>query len=298
MIKIIAELEQALAQRAQNGGPGSTTLRRLAQGDGWTVSDAVCTLGPQDRLFEERHSVFSIAMVTAGTFHYHSAEGRALMTPGSLLLVNANQSFECGHEHGAGDRCISFGFEPGFFDRLAADAGIRGAARRFHVPRVPPLREVSSLISRASAALADSVHVSWEELAVQLAARTVQLTAGISSTPSDLTPASVARVTRAVRMIERDPAGDLTLGNLAKALGLSPYHFLRTFERLTGLTPHQYILRARLREAATRLALEPSKVIEIALDSGFGDVSNFNHAFRAEFGVSPRAFRRQTNGGK
>ena len=45
-----------------------------------------------------------------------------------------------------------------------------------------------------------------------------------------------------------------------------------------------------------RLAIENVKVIDIALDCGFGDVSNFNRTFRAEFGVSPRAYRRQRGG--
>jgi len=95
-------------------------------------------------------------------------------------------------------------------------------------------------------------------------------------------------------MIERRPSAALDLGSLARESGLSPYHFLRTFERLTGLTPHQYVLRARLREAAMRLAEEPAKVLDIALDCGFGDVSNFNRAFRAEFGASPRVYRLQS----
>ena len=81
------------------------------------------------------------------------------------------------------------------------------------------------------------------------------------------------------------------MGDLAREAGLSPYHFLRTFERITGVTPHQYVLRARLREAAIRLVAEPGNVLDIALDCGFGDVSNFNRAFRTEFGVSPRAYR-------
>ena len=79
---------------------------------------------------------------------------------------------------------------------------------------------------------------------------------------------------------------------MAREAGLSPYYFLRTFERLTGITPHQYVLRARLREAASRLAAESDKVLDVAYDCGFGDVSNFNRAFRAEFGVIPRVFRR------
>jgi AraC-like DNA-binding protein len=60
-----------------------------------------------------------------------------------------------------------------------------------------------------------------------------------------------------------------------------------------GVTPHQYVLRARLRRAGLRLKAQRAKVLDIALDSGFGDVSNFNRAFRAEFGVSPRDYRRQ-----
>ena len=67
--------------------------------------------------------------------------------------------------------------------------------------------------------------------------------------------------------------------------------FPAVFQRLTGLTPHQYVRRARLRRAATRLMLDQARVLDIALDSGFGDISNFNHAFREEFAISPVAFR-------
>jgi len=59
------------------------------------------------------------------------------------------------------------------------------------------------------------------------------------------------------------------------------------------VTPHQYVLRVRLRRAATTLATEPGKVVDVALESGFGDLSNFNRAFRAEFGVAPEGYRRQ-----
>jgi AraC-like DNA-binding protein len=80
------------------------------------------------------------------------------------------------------------------------------------------------------------------------------------------------------------------LDSLARQAGLSPYHFLRTFQRVTGVTPHQFVLRARLREAAVRLTTERRNVLDIALDCGFGDVSNFNRAFRTEFGVNPRRY--------
>jgi len=300
LAKIAVELERALGQRVLNRAAGEASARRLAQGDGWTVQDVVCTSGPQDRPFEELHSGFSIAIVAAGSFQYRSSAGCELMTPGSLLLGNAGQCFECGHEHGLGDRCLSFYYAPDYFDRLAADAGARGPRPDFRTPRLPPVRALSPLIARACTGLTmnDDVDVPWEELSVQLAAQTVQLVSGLSPNRNGAPPSAVARVTRVVRTIERHPDAGLTLGRLAREAGLSPYHFLRTFERLTGLTPHQYLLRARLREAAIRLVdTEPrSRVLDIALDCGFGDVSNFNRAFRAEFGVSPRVYRVQVSG--
>ena len=174
---------------------------------------------------------------------------------------------------------------------IASDAGVKKNERGFRVLRLPPLRELSSLIARARAGLEYSADTPWEELSVELAAATVRVERGISSRAENATPSAIARVTRSVRAIERRPDGALGLGSLAREAGLSPYHFLRTFERLTGITPHQYVRRARLREAASRLAAEREKVLDIALDCGFGDVSNFNRAFRTEFGVSPKNFR-------
>jgi AraC-like DNA-binding protein len=81
---------------------------------------------------------------------------------------------------------------------------------------------------------------------------------------------------------------------MAQEAGLSRYHFLRVFQQLTGVTPHQYILRARLLRAATMLITERAQVLEIAMACGFGDLSNFNHAFRAEFRMNPGEYRKRS----
>jgi AraC family transcriptional regulator len=287
LAKIAVELERALAQREVSGGPGYQAPRMLARGAGWTVEDVICTSGPRDRPFEERHSRISIAIVAAGSFQYCSTFGRDLMTPGSLLLGNAGQCFECRHEHGMGDHCISFGYTPEYFEDLAAGAGLRP---HFPVLRLPPLRVLSPVVARAFRGLTGSGGIAWEELGVELATQALRLAGGVGPGVTEATPSAVARVTRAVRAIDQQPAAPRTLGDLARDARLSVYHFLRTFEQVTGVTPHQYILRARLREAALRLA-EPVRILDVALDCGFGDLSNFNRTFRAEFGVSPRVFR-------
>ena len=158
LAKIAVELEQALARRAATGAAAChPTCRVLARGDGWVVEDLICASGPQDPIFEERHSGVSIAMVLAGTFQYRGSPSGAirneLMTPGSLLLGNAGHNFEVGHEHAAGDRCLSFHFTPQYFNRIASDAGAKESERGFRILRLPPLRELSSLIARARAGL-------------------------------------------------------------------------------------------------------------------------------------------------
>jgi AraC-like DNA-binding protein len=299
--KIAVTLQQALARRAEDGARGGVAGRALAQGAGWDVADLLCTFGPRDQPFEERHTGVCIAMVVAGSFDYRAAPGRELLTPGALLLGNTGDCFECGHRHGAGDRCVAFRYAPAYFEQLAADAGVASGQLNFRCARIPAQRAFTPLIARACAGAgagagqrgADSAV--WDELAVELAAATLRAAGALTRTeaPASGTARAIAssRVAQIVRLIDDSPAAPHTLTTLAAAAGLSEFHFLRTFQRVSGVTPHQYLLRARLRAAALRLQDGGAKIVDIALDCGFNDLSNFNHAFRAEFAASPRAWR-------
>jgi AraC family transcriptional regulator len=294
LVKIATELELALARRAESGSSAQLSATLLAEGNGWKVKDMVCTSGPQDRPYEEQHQQVSIAIVATGSFQYRASLGKVgkeLMTTGSVLFGNAGQYFECSHEHGEGDRCVSFRFDSDYFESMAAEAGARWSTDGFGILRLPPVRDLSPLIARACAGLAGYIDVSWDELSIQLAVQALQLSGRLARVSAVVPPAAISRVTQIVRMVDRTPEARLTLAKLSDEAGLSRYHFLRTFERLTGVTPHQYVLRTRLREAAIRVASTRQRILDIALDSGFGDVSNFNRAFRTEYGVSPRVYR-------
>jgi len=280
-------LAAALRQKAATGAPGALNETRLAGGQGWRVADIVCTSGPWDHPFEERAGAVSVSLVLAGTFVFQSDRGASLLSAGSLLLMNAGQTFECSHRHGEGDRCLSFQLDPGLFEEVAGETGALSA--RFDCDRLPPLRAFAGLVARAKVAMAGRGN--FEELVLGLAAAAVRVACG----GVDETPAPSARdhgrITRVLRQLESDTAGPASLAELARVAGLSRYHFLRTFKRVTGVTPHQWLLRARLADAANRLATSHEPVTGIALDAGFEDLSHFIHSFRAEFGVSPRHYR-------
>jgi AraC-like DNA-binding protein len=86
------------------------------------------------------------------------------------------------------------------------------------------------------------------------------------------------------------------LDDVATRAGLSPWHFLRVFADVVGATPHQYLLRARLRRAARMLVDTPAAITDIAADVGFGDLSNFVRTFGRAAGLSPRAYRQAAQG--
>ena len=281
----------ANAREAQGaGGARPPRVRTLAAGGDWSVCDVVCSAGPKDPPFEEQHSRTSIAFVLSGTFQYRTSTGDGLMLPGSLLLGNAGDGFRCGHDHGAGDRCVAFFYESDLFQRLADEAG--AADKRFHTPRLPPLRLLAGLAARAGALLDGECFEGAEELSIETAGWAACVSNGLARRPSAADAASLARITRVARRIENDADAPCGLEHLAAEARLSRYHFLRLFRAVTGVTPRQFILRTRLRRAAVRLRADDQKIAEVALDCGFGDISHFNRTFRAEFGLSPRAYRK------
>ncbi|HVN89472.1 MAG TPA: AraC family transcriptional regulator [Candidatus Binataceae bacterium] len=273
-------------QRSESGGEGGATATTLAIGQGWRVVDILCTSGPQDRPFEERHGGGSISIVMEGTFVYRSDSGSSLMAAGALLLGNPGRNYECSHHHGEGDHCLSFQFEPELFDRLAIEAGI--IDRGSQVNRVPPVSALAPITTRAM--LARGGNDCWEDVAFDLAASALETAAQTSRSRVPLA-ADWGRVSEVIRGMEASIDSPHPLGDLAAEARMSNYHFLRTFKAMTGVTPHQWLLRARLRDAAQRLVATNSPVTSIALDVGFDDLSNFIRSFRAEFGASPSRYR-------
>jgi AraC family transcriptional regulator len=277
----------ALVRKARTGEPGVAAGRVVAAGDGWRAVDIVCTAGPRDRPFEERHASTSISLVLAGTLVYRSDHGSTLMSSGALVLGNAGQTFECSHEHGEGDRCLSFQFDPELFERVAYDGG--ASRRGFDRQSLPPLRALAPLTARAQMAV--ERQDSLEEIALELAGAVIAVAARSHRDAPRATARDRARIARVLRQLQSRITEPRTLADLAHIAGLSRYHFLRTFKCVTGSTPHQWLLRARLRDAAQRLVTSSTSVTDIALDVGFEDLSNFIRSFRAEFGVSPRRYR-------
>lgn len=264
-----------------------TRGRVLAGAEDWQASEVVCRAGQGDRPFEEQHSWITVAVVLEGIFTYRSAPRRALMTPGSLLLGNAGACFECGHEHGSGDRCVAFKFAPDLFEEIAAVA--RARHPRFKCAAIPPLERL--LPVRASARHLTTIDDKADAEEIALSAAVTALTLA-QDAPARATAQDESRVVKAMRTIHARYAEPLSVAALASEVGLQARRFSSLFRLAIGVTPYNYLLNRRL-DAAAKLLRETHKpVIEIAFEVGFGDLSEFTRRFGRRLGKSPGTYGR------
>lgn len=269
-------------------------IKPFASGSGWHVVDLTCHSGPNDKPFEEEHNSVAVAAVLSGTFSYRTTQGRALLAPGSILLGNHGRCFQCEHEHGIGDRCISFHFTPDYWEEIASSTPgkHRGV---FNMASLPPSKAVLPTVSLIEATLGQQ-EADMEVVAHDLAAIALGLAIGSVAVNGNVQKEHERRVSQIIRHIETT-AYDLennatSLAALANQTRLSRYHFLRIFRKLVGIPPHQYTLSLRLKRAAvvTRTTNTPLSIV--ALEAGFNDLSTFIRQFRGIMGVSPREYRR------
>jgi AraC-like DNA-binding protein len=251
------------------------------------ASDYRCTSGPADRPFPEHHSSYTLAYVRRGTFGCRTG-GRAFeLVPGSILVGHPGDEYTCSHAHAqGGDECLSFQLSPELVDAL-------GASRRlWRSGYVPPLPELVVVGEMAQAAADGTDDTGVDEAGMLLASRFAALGAGRRPTAADAGARDRRRAVEAAAWIDACCDEPIDLESTASQAGLSAFHFLRLFSRVIGVTPHQYLVRSRLRRAARLLASGGGPIIDVALDAGFGDVSNFVRTFHRASGMSPRAFRK------
>jgi AraC family transcriptional regulator len=105
-----------------------------------------------------------------------------------------------------------------------------------------------------------------------------------------------ARLRRIQELIHAKMDDDLSLDEMAQAVGLSTAHFARMFRKSTGETPHQFVLRQRLERAKAMLRAPNARVLDIAIACGFKTQQHFAQVFRSAWGISPTQFRQDAVG--
>jgi len=266
------------------------TATSLFEGRSISVGEFRCNALPGEKPFTEYFSRHSISYVRKGSFGCHH-RGRVFeLVAGSVLVGHPGDDYMCTHDHVCGDECLSFSFEPELIDTIGdrTDPWQIGAA--------PPLAELMVLGELAQAAADGRSDIGLDEVGCLLAHRFVEVVSRQNRLPAKVAARDRRRAVETALWIEAHSERPIDLNEAAAQAGLSPFHFLRLFSATLGVTPHQYLVRSRLRHAARLLADNDLDVTGVAYDVGFNDLSNFVRSFHRAAGVSPLKFRQASRG--
>lgn len=101
------------------------------------------------------------------------------------------------------------------------------------------------------------------------------------------------RLCRARELLTEVCEQPLSVAEIAHATDFSPYHFIRQFEAVFGVTPHQFRIEARVRATKLQLALGKRSVTEICMEVGMSSLGSFSDLFAERVGERPSEYRRR-----
>lgn len=241
------------------------------------------------------HEGIQIIVPLAGRMHFFADGEDHLMGPegACLVLPETRHGFNCidGHQS-----FLALFAPPAWLDTL--NQGLSGIK----------LPESGAVIAKDA-----GIWLQGQQIAAELRAKNVgtqrllatcmdQLGIYFLRAMENATPAKATsrepRVLRAIDMILKRYAEELTTELLAQELALSPRQFERCFKQEIGSTPRQFLIDVRLGAGAEMLRTTDKSVSEIALAVGFKNPSHFSEAFQRSTELTPSAFRQGRKGKK
>jgi AraC-like DNA-binding protein len=101
------------------------------------------------------------------------------------------------------------------------------------------------------------------------------------------------RLCRARDLLREPREPSPSIAELAREVEISPFHFIRQFEAVFGVTPHQFRIQSRLDTAKLLLALGQHSVTDVCMEVGFSSLGSFSALFTQRIGEPPSAYRRR-----
>jgi AraC family transcriptional regulator len=266
----------------------------LVHGD-ISVIDYRCDAGPADSPYPEQHQAFSLSYVRAGGFGCRTRGRSHELVAGAVMVGYPGDEFICTHDHHLyGDECLSFRFSAELIDGLRSS---RANPKEFwRIGALPPHPRLMVVGELAQSAARGHCDLGLDEIGLVFAMRYKEMLTGRQPRFSTPGRADRRRAVESALWLDASASDDVSLQSAAQRVQLSPFHFLRLFSTVLGVTPHQYLVRARLRRAARLLIETRRSVTDIALEAGFADLSNFVRTFHRAAGASPGHFRRAARG--
>ncbi|HET7267408.1 MAG TPA: AraC family transcriptional regulator [Oleiagrimonas sp.] len=227
--------------------------------------------------------VAHLTLLRHGSFAYHLGQQRHVADPATALFHSARHSYRISHPIDGGDSCTVIACSADVAEEVFGADALDGRRHDFAVDAPTHLAHLAMW-----RALQSDTHESLtaEECALELVGwlRHLPRLRVRSGAPRRRLRRQVddARCLLAERL-----DSNVAIDSLARTLGLSPFHLMRSFRAQTGLTLRTYRRRLRVAAAMAALARGHDDLTRLALDLGFASHSHMDAAFRRELGHTP-----------
>jgi AraC-like DNA-binding protein len=235
------------------------------------------------------HRDYCIGIIDEG-FRRYLAEGRTeTIGAGGSLWIHPDQGHACSPAGNQGHSYRMLCLEPGYFRRLFAAA---------------PEKNLPNPLLFKAVVMEDPVTYNHLAILMTILERPGSLLEKESSLfhtlapwvqdqdcPSRAAAGKEGKPIDTVRdFLESHYMENSSLGKLAELAGLSPYYFLRLFQRKVGLSPHLFQTQIRIQKSKQKL-LQGESILDAALETGFSDQSHFTRFFKRMTGLTPGEFQ-------
>lgn len=234
------------------------------------------------------HPTFSMGAVDAGFSLFTGASsGQQRLTPGTLVMVPARRVHACNPEPGQAWSYQMLHVDADWLAQLRIESGLRGAqpGEPARISRAPELYRQFCVLN---ALLFSSASPGEKEAALIafLGDQDFCMYPMLEAEPA-LGPSMLSDL---VDQIEAEDPAQLSLALLARDTGLGRYQLIRAFRTATGLTPHAYLINAKVNRGR-QLLNQGQALAQVAYQLGFADQSHFQRVFKAHVGVTPGQYR-------
>ena len=238
------------------------------------------------------HSEFAIGVIERGVQTFQHSGSRYVAHSGTMITLNPDEVHDgmSASENGYQYRMVYIA-PLKIHDMLASHFSHKYHLEFFKSPIVLDNQVASSL--RHALHLFDEERNSWLESETFLTQALTGLFRSYAGRTFNLINHTKDRriVQHALEFIRARVTENITLNQIATAVGLSRYHFIRIFKNTTGLPPHAYQIQMRL--ALAKEAIEKgNSLADAAFEFGFSDQSHMTRCFKSVYGLPPGQYKR------
>lgn len=249
------------------------------------------------------HDELELILITEGNIAVGVGAAAETLSTGDACFINAGILHSVWREDDSSCAYHSIVFHPRLIGSMESVYWTK-YVRPLSAPDFPPMihfrhdqpetEETVSLLSRAWQTAAegkDAYEIETRYLLTEILHRITGFSAGIPQRLSRKELRDMERMKQMLSWLEEHYSENVTAAQIAQSGNVSESECLRCFKRNVGLSPIQYLVRYRLRQAASMITGSEQGISDIAFSCGFLDMSYFSRAFKALYSMTPTEYR-------